>query len=221
METFVGDIPGISRTLLDAVVQAAAELGRDVLSDDLFLLALARLDVTEPARRVLAAEGVDVQRLLPELRAGSDGSAEAVGDFRFPPAHYMMLGRAQGFAAALGDGRVLAQHVLLAAIWDPMSASSHVVRRLGAQRERIVARLQELGALVPAAAPPAERPVEFGEPVGFRREDTSKVIQHARRSLPAGTEWTVGGDDERGWIRAEAHVDVEPLVLAATAPERP
>lgn len=75
MKTFVGDIPGISRTLLDAVVQAAAELDRDVLSDDLFLLALARLDLTEPSRRVLAAEGVDVERLLPELRAGSDGSA--------------------------------------------------------------------------------------------------------------------------------------------------
>lgn len=220
MKTFVGNIPDISRTLRDAVLQTAKERGLKVLSDDLFLFALARLDPAEPARRALTAEGVDAERVLPELRTGGDDPADGVGDFRFAPVHYEMLGRAQGFAAALGDGRVLPEHVLLAAIWDPMSPSSHLVRRLGAERERIVARLQEMGVPVPATAPPVERPVEFGDPVEFRQEDTSKVLAHVRRSLPAGTEWTFGGEGDRGWVRAEAHVDVEPLVRAATQPEQ-
>jgi hypothetical protein len=37
----------------------------------------------------------------------------------FSPACYLVLGRAQGFAAALGDGPMTVEHLLLALVWDP------------------------------------------------------------------------------------------------------
>jgi hypothetical protein len=61
------------------------------------------------------------------------------------PAFNAMLGRAQAFAATLGDGTITHEHVLLALIWDPTDQASQRIWRLGVSRERLVERLAEEG----------------------------------------------------------------------------
>jgi hypothetical protein len=64
----------------------------------------------------------------------------------------------QAFATTLGDGTITLEHVLMALLWDPVSASSQVLWRLGVSRERIVERLRDSGVPVPSSSlPPSER----------------------------------------------------------------
>jgi hypothetical protein len=119
--------------ILEAVAAQARRLGRLIASDDL-LLALTVLDEAQPARQALAAEGIEAERLQAAIRVGGDGPLEPPSGLLYAPAHYSMRGRADGFAATLGDGRIAPEHVLLALLWDPMSHSSQLLRRLGVSR---------------------------------------------------------------------------------------
>lgn len=68
MTSISGLPPQLPDRLLTLVFGHARRLGRAVASDDLFLLALTELDPKQPARRVLADEGIDAERLLAEIR---------------------------------------------------------------------------------------------------------------------------------------------------------
>jgi Clp amino terminal domain, pathogenicity island component len=211
-----GEKPQLPRTVLERVVAHARQLGRDVASDDLFLLALTELDETLPARQALALENVDAARLLAEIRTSADRPGSERG-LTFSPASYAMHGRAEGFAASLGDGKIAPEHVLLAVIWDPTSRSSHMLWRLGVSRERIIERLRELGAQVPEAPLLPQREIEWGERVWFGRGDVRRVLDQLRLHIPPGTEWGFNYEGDRAWAHAEAHIDVEALVNAALA----
>ena len=76
MKSAWGTSPGLPRGVLDAVLARAQELGREVASDDLFLLALAGLAEGEAARCALAQEGIDPGILLSEIRVSGDQPAE-------------------------------------------------------------------------------------------------------------------------------------------------
>jgi hypothetical protein len=211
-----GEKPDLPGPILDRVVARAKQLGRDVASDDLFLLALTELDETQPARRALALENVDADHLLDEIRTGAD-RPRSDGVLTFSPAYYTVYGRAQGFAASLGDGAIAPEHVLLAVIWDPTSGSSHLLWRLGVRRERIIERLRSLGAQVPAAPLPRQREIEWGERVWFDRRNVRRVLDQLQLHIPPGTEWGFNYEGDRAWAHAEAHVDVAGLVRAALA----
>ena len=203
---------------MGAVLARSQELGRKVASDDLFLLALTGLDETAAARRALAEEGIDAERLLPEILASRDRPIDPPGALRFAPKYYSMRSIqrwAQGFAAPLGDGRVTPEDVLLAVIWDPMSHSSHILWRLGVKRERIVERLRDLGARVPEAPLPLQQTIEYGERVWFDRRHVGQVLNHLRLHLPPGTVWGFNYEDDRAWAHAEASVDMDGLVRTA------
>lgn len=193
----------------------AQELGREVASDDLFLVALTELDEADLARRALAAEGIDRDRLLQEIRTAGDRPVDPPAGLTYAPAYYSMQGLAQGFAAALGDGKIRSEDVLLAAIWDPMSHSSHILWRLGIKREEVAERLRELGARVPAAPLPLQETIEYGERVWFARRHVGQVLEHLRLHLPPGTVWGFNYEDDRAWADAEASVDMQRLVGAA------
>jgi hypothetical protein len=193
----------------------ARELGRTVASDDLFLLALTGLDEEQPARRALAAEGVDAERLRPRIRTAGDRPLDPPAALTSSPAYYKMHGRAQGFAAALGDGRITPEHVLLAVLWDPTSQSSALLWRLGVSRERIVSRLRELGVPAPSAPLPAQEEIDWGEPVWFDRADVRRVLDHLRLHIPPETRWRFNYEGHRAWARAESSVDLDALVRAA------
>jgi hypothetical protein len=189
-----------------------------VADDDLFLMALTCLDEGRPARRVLDAEGIDARQLLAEIKVSGDAPIDPAAPLTFSPAYYALEGRTQGFAAALGTGRITPEHVLLGLVWDPASRSSHLVWRLGASRERIVERLRDLGIPTPAAPLPRQREVEWGARVWFDRADVRRVVDHLRLHIPPGTRWGFNYEGHRTWAIAESSVDLDALVSAAQAP---
>jgi hypothetical protein len=214
-----------SARLPSAVVSRAVRLAREyrraVVTDDLFLLALTELDESQPARRALAAVGVSSERLLPQIRtAGDDAGRGSAGGMLFSPAYYTLQGLAQGFAAALGDGVISAEHVLLAILWSGNSRSLPLLRHLDVTREAIVAALAELGVPVPRAELPALIEVEWGEPVWFDRDQTKQVLDHVRLNLDPGTRWGFNYDGDRARVHAERSVDLATLVREALDDEQ-
>jgi hypothetical protein len=199
----------------DRAAAHAFSLGRQVATDDLFLVAIAGLDGEQPARRALSAEGIDEGRLLSLVRVGGDGPLAA--PLTFSPAYFQMEGRAQAFAAVLGDGRITPEHVLLALLWDPGSTSSYLLWRLGIPRERIVEHLRDLSIATPTAPLPRQREIEWGPRVWFGRTQVRRVVDHLGARIPPGTRWGFNYDGDRAWAIAEAEVDLAALVRAAIA----
>jgi hypothetical protein len=217
MTSVWGRCPGLPARLLDGVHGHALALGRAVASDDLFLLAIACLDEAQPARRALAAEGIDSRRLMSLIKVRGDGALDPAQPMTYAPAYYLLKGRAQGFAATLGDGRITPEHVLLALLWDPASRSSYLVWRLGSTRERIVERLRDMGIPTPAAALPPLREVEWGPRVWFDRADVRAVVDHLRAHIAPGTRWGFNYESTGAWAIAESAVDLDAMVNAALA----
>jgi ATP-dependent Clp protease ATP-binding subunit ClpA len=110
-------------------------MGYRVASDDLFLLTVAELPERTPARQALEAEGINGERLATEISARARSLPVGSTGLLFPPAFNSMAGRAEAFAASLGDGPITPEHVLMALIWDPSSLSSQLLWRLGVSRE--------------------------------------------------------------------------------------
>jgi len=200
-----------------AVLALGVELRRQVLGDELFLLALARLGPESPARRVLEAEGVTADVLLANIRTGGDGAGSGRLEFTYSPSYYGMHGRADAFAAALGNGTITPEHVLLALLWDGRSTSSQMLWRLGVPREALVEGLRAAGIAVPGAPLPPQREVDLGERVWFDRDQVQAVIERLR-SLPPGTHWGFNYEGDRAWAIAESSVDLEALVAEALPP---
>lgn len=202
--------------VFDGAARNALELGRVVVSDDLFLLALADLDESQPARRALAAAGVTGERLLQHIRtSGDDVGRPSGGGLRFAPAYYTLHGLAQGFAATLGDGVISAEHVLLAILWTGNSHAFAALRHLDVTRETIVHELSELGIPVPRAQLPRLVEVEWGERVWFERDQIGDVLDHVRLHLDPDTHWGFNYEANRAWIHAERSVDMDALVRRA------
>jgi hypothetical protein len=200
------------RELFEGVATHARRLGRGVAGDDLFLLALSELADDQPARRALEGEGLDSDRIVEEIRSHGDAKSEWEGNLRFAPSFYSMKGRAEGFAATLGDGRVTPEHVLMALLWDPMTFSSQLVSRMGASRQRIIDRLREAGVQVPGAPLPAQREIERGEQVWIDRDQVQAVISYVGSHVPPDTAWGFNYEGERAWVSAESNVDLQVLV---------
>jgi catechol 2,3-dioxygenase-like lactoylglutathione lyase family enzyme len=200
------------------VVDVGMELQRQVLSDDLFLLALARLGPESPAGQVLEAEGVTPDVLLASIRTPGDGGTSTKHGMTYSPAYYAMHGRADAFAAALGDGTITPEHVLLALLWDAGNRSCSVLEALGVRREAVVEGLARNDVPVPASPLPERRRVDFGERVWFDRDQVQRVIDHLRAVLGPRTAWGFNYEGDRAWAVAESSVDLETVVAEALPP---
>ncbi|HWF49421.1 MAG TPA: Clp protease N-terminal domain-containing protein [Solirubrobacteraceae bacterium] len=220
MPSVIGDLPFFPRRLLNVATEHAIGLRRAVIGDELFLLGILELDGEQPARRALESDGLTSERLLPEIRTAGDAAANQEaggGGLTFSPASYMLLGRCQGFAAALGEGPITHEHVLMALLWDPQSTSSQVLWRLGHDRGRVLDRLRDQGVAVPSSALPPQREIERGERVWFGRDQVRRVLDHVRLHLSPETTWGFNYEDDRAWVWTEAHVDIQSLVDDALA----
>ncbi|HJV09213.1 MAG TPA: Clp protease N-terminal domain-containing protein [Acidimicrobiales bacterium] len=209
---------GLPGRVHKAVTDIGVELHRHVLGDDLFLLALARLDPEAPAREVLEAEGATADVLLSEIRTGGDGGASPKLGMTYSPAYYLMHGRADGFAATLGDGTITPEHVLLAIVWDGRTAASQLLWRLGVSRQALVDGLRERGVAVPATPVPPQQEMDLGERVWFDRDQVQAVIDHVRAHVPPATHWGFNYEGDRAYMVAESSVDLAALVAEALPP---
>jgi hypothetical protein len=213
-----GDRSQLLWSLLTLVAECARELGRNVALDDLFLLALGELDESSPARRALVGARVDFDEMRAQIRTSGDAVRDG-DELVFPPSFYAMKGRAEAFAATLGDGTITAEHVLLALVWDPEGTASGLLWKLGVSSEQVVERLGELGVAVPTASLPPRYELEWGERVWFDREHLRRVLDYVPLHLPPGAHWGFNYEDERAWACAEAGVDLHALVQAALTQE--
>ena len=100
MKSVWGRAPCLPIPVLDSVAAHARALGRTVVDDDLFLLALTCLQGTELAPRALMAEGIDSEQLLGLIKVSGDAPLDPARPLTFAPAYYQLEGRAQAFAAA-------------------------------------------------------------------------------------------------------------------------
>jgi hypothetical protein len=217
MKWLIGSHPGLPPGLMGEVAELARGLGRQVAGDDLFLLALTKREEDPPARRALREEDVDDARVLDAMRTPGDSGFDSDTGVTFSPASYMLQGRAEGIAMVAGDGTITTEHVLLALLWDPVSASSQLLWRLGVSRERVVQRLASPGVLVPSGPLPPQREVERGERVWFDREHVPAVLEQLRLHLPPETSWGFNYEGDRAWAIAESSVDLATLVEQALA----
>jgi hypothetical protein len=94
MTSVWGSAPELPLVILESVAAHARSLGRTVADDDLFLVALTCLDARQPARRVLAAEGIDSRQLLALVKARGDIPVDPAAPLTFAPAYYALQGRA-------------------------------------------------------------------------------------------------------------------------------
>ena len=203
--------------LFRAVVAAAHDLGRDVAGDDLFFLGLFDLPEGTAARAALETQGLSRERVAESIRTAGDHASDEPGGIRFPPSLNEVHGRADGFAAALGDGGITPEHVLLSLIWNPTSQTSQLLWRFGVQREWILDSLRDSGVPIPLVAIPEQREVDVGERVWFDRDHLSRVIDLVREHVAPGTAWGFNYEDGRVWVRAEISVDVQAVVDEAVA----
>jgi hypothetical protein len=190
---------------------------RPVAGHDLFLLALSELPGDPPARRALEAEGLYSGRISEEVRTRGDAQADWDGKLHFAPALYLVMGKAEAFAAALGNGTITPEHVLMALLWDPMTFSSQLLWRTGITRQRILDSLHGMGVRVPSAPLPEQREIEFGERVWIDREQVQAVVSYVGRHLPPDAVWGFNFEGDRAWVNAESHVNLQTLIDEALA----
>jgi hypothetical protein len=202
-------IPG---AIFRGVTEHAQRMGYSVASDDLFLVAVAGLPENTPARDVLESRGINADRLSAEISSRAWPMPKGSGGLLFPPAFNSMAGRAEAFAASLGDGPISPEHVLMALLWDPSSLSSQLLWRLGVSREDIIDGLRSRGVAVPRAAIPPQVEVEMGERVWIDRDDVQRVIGELPRMLTPDAHFGFNYEEDRAWVIAEASVDLRSLV---------
>lgn len=181
------------------------------------LLALLELGADQPARRALEEAGVTRERVLDDIHQSADDCADRPEGATYSPAMYTIQGRAEAFAAALGEGPITPEHVLLALLWDPINRSSHCLWRLGVAREHVLERLRELDVRVPSAPLPPQREIDWGERVMFDREKVHVVLEHVRLQLAPTATWAFNYDGDQAWVRAESSLDLQALVDRAVA----
>jgi hypothetical protein len=215
MKSATGERPQIPSRVLDAAAAHAFRLRRRVLTDDLLLLGLLELDPHQPARRALEGEGITTQHLLKKILTPGDESAEIPPALTYSPASYIVQGRVEAFAAALGEGTITPEHVLLALLWDPVSNSSWLLWKLDASRKGVIERLRALGVLVPSAPLPRQRPIAWGDRVWVDREEAPAVVNYLRLHLTPTVQWGFNYEGERAWVMAEESVDLPKLIDTA------
>jgi Clp amino terminal domain, pathogenicity island component len=202
----------LPRDVWETALGHARRAGYTVAVDDLFLLAVAELPEGTPARDALVAEGLDPDRLEAQITSQAIGQPDDRAGISFPPAFNGMLGRAEAFAATLGDGTITPEHVLIALIWDPTSHSSQTLWRLGIARESIVESLRSKGVPVPPAPIPRQTTVAVGERVWVARDAMDRIIAEVPRRLPAGAHFGFNYEGDRAWVVAEAGIDLRAMV---------
>lgn len=123
-----------------------------------------------------------------------------------------MAGRAEAFAASLGNGPISPEHVLMALIWDPSSEASQLLWRLGVSREDIIESFRSRGVTVPRASIPPQVEVERGERIWIDRDDVQHLIAELPKCLPPDAHFGFNYEGDRAWVIAEASVDLRSLV---------
>ncbi len=208
-----------------AAADEAQRLGHHWMGPEHGLLAILRGDADDTARRALEEAGLDAARFeeayLDRLeRSDPQPRRETEQQGVQPnPAWYRAEGRAEGFAHALGTGRVSSVDFLLSLLWDDREWLR--VRDLDISRDTVVEGLARRGVTLPAAPlPELEKPWGNTVRVDFPSSALDAVIALLVERHPPGPgpRWGFNHDGaERAWAFAEEGIDLQALVDEAQA----
>ena len=120
-----------------------------------------------------------------------------------------VLGRAEGLAGETGG--VGSQHGLLAYLWGEEGLSAFQLEWWGTTASAVVEALEGLGVRVPTVPRPEPDRTPWGEPVFVPLERYGDVVRALSEQLDPGT-WGCNSHDDRAWVDAHAHIDVQAIV---------
>ena len=120
-----------------------------------------------------------------------------------------LLGQAEGLAGGTGD--VGSHHGLIAFLWGDEGLSAFQLEWWGTTGPAVVEALERLGVLLPTVPRPEPDRTPWGEPVFVPLERYGDVVRALGEQLDAGT-WGCNSHDDRAWVHAHAHIDLEGVV---------
>ena len=194
-------------------------LGDTHVGTEHLLLALVAPDETSTAARALRESGVDYDSLRDAAIARGNPARrrrEKSGG-TFPPAWYILEGRAEGFAVALGAKQMNAVHFLLALLWHRSGVHASLLEDIGVSRQTIKSKLAKLGAVVPRGRPPARDDTRWGDTFTIRvpGKDAWELASLTLALLPEGAPFSFNFDRDKTWFTSGQGVDLGPLVRRA------
>jgi hypothetical protein len=120
-----------------------------------------------------------------------------------------LLGQAEGLAAGTGD--VGSHHGLIAFLWGDEGLSAFQLEWWGTTAPAVVEALERLGVRLPTVPRPEPDRTPWGEPVFVPLERYGDVVRALGEQLDAGT-WGCNSYDDRAWVDAHAHIDLQAIV---------
>ena len=120
-----------------------------------------------------------------------------------------LLAQAEGLAGATGD--VGSHHGLIAFLWGDEGLSAFQLEWWGTSGPAVVEALGKLGVRLPTVPRPEPDRTPWGEPVFVPLERYGDVVRALVEQLDAGT-WGCNSHDDRAWVDAHAHIDLQAIV---------
>jgi hypothetical protein len=197
--------------------EEARRLGHSWVGPAHVLLALTRSDsLAGEALRGAGATPKKVEDTLVEMLEGSDPPVErrATDSPAFNPAHYSVLGIAEGLALAAGRDQAEAEDVLVALVWEPRLGVS-LLHHLGVDTAVVRRELADRGVSLPPREPP---PLDIGprKRIDVPYEHLMTIVRELPRRLPADSHFgfNLHHETQRAWVVVDEEVDAEPLLAA-------
>jgi hypothetical protein len=204
-------------SILTGVLSVARTLRRQLVTDDLLLIALADPESPSVGGPALRAEGATFASLMSASSRQPPREAEIV---TFHPLVSQLVAWAYGFAVGTGSSSASADDLLVALLWHAESASSRLLREMGVERSKVLSRMRALGVRTPEAeVPPAKAAVDFGDSVWFPATELAAVLAYLRQHMPRFETLRFNTSGDRAWVAAAKDVPLKDLVGRATQPD--
>ena len=178
--------------VLHASFAEAQRLGHDWCGPEHVVLAMLRGDPEDVARRVLEDAGIDAAMVEHRLERKKSKDREKRRGVLANPAWQRVLGRAEGFAASLGNGELQPVRHLLAMLWD--EREWQFAQERGVTREAVVEALGRAGVALPSAPMP-----DLEQPIPIRPEGPPTTCQFCGGPIREGQRFVVPAKD-RSWV---------------------
>ena len=201
--------------LLAPAEREAVAMGYPFIGAEHVVLALLADQPDDLAGRALRACGLEhdsvASKVLESWAGGLPPCPPQAGVTSAQPNPHcrQLLGRAEGLAG--GTVALRSHHGLIAYLWCDEGLSAFELESWGTTGPAIVEALDNLGVHMPTV--PFREPdrTPWGEPVFVPLDRYGDVVRALSEHLDSGT-WGCNSHDDRAWVHAQAHIDVQAVV---------
>lgn len=125
------------------------------------------------------------------------------------PHSRQLLAQAEGLAGGTGD--IGSHHGLIAFLWGDEGLSAFQLEWWGTTTLAVVEALETVGVRLPTIPRPEPDRTPWGEPVFVPLDRYGDVVRALSEQLDAGT-WGCNSHDDRAWVDAQTHIDLQAIV---------